>query len=135
MKIQNDPEPYVQNLIKFAKRYLLSYSVPNVDNWYGTCAASGAEIFDLNVKEKVGKTEILTWLLASFSGKHKSLCCGRASLLAYHNALRCEKASLSADQNALRVGRASCSNNNNKEGLHFHLPNRASTQVQVIASV
>ena len=108
------------NLLKFANCCLLSCSVPKVDNWCITCAASGATIHNLNVKEKVGKTEILT-----FSGKHscKSLCCGRASLLAYHNALRCERTSLSADQNTLRIGIAAFSNNdNNKEGQHFHLP-------------
>ena len=120
LKIQNDPEPCVQNWLKFANCCLSSCSVPKVDNWCITCAASGATIHDLNVKENVGKTEILT-----FSGKHnyKSLCCGRASLLAYHNALRCEKTSLSADQNALRIGGTAFSNNdNNKEGQHFHLP-------------
>ena len=66
--------PYVQDLLKFARRYLLSYSVPKFDNWYGACAASGAEIYDLNVKEKVGKTEILTWLLASFFEGSTSPC-------------------------------------------------------------
>ena len=118
LKIQN--EPCVQNLLKFANCCLLSCSVPKVDNWCITCAASGATIHNLNVREKVVKTEILT-----FSGKHnnRSLCCGRASLLAYHNALRCERTSLSANQNALRIGRAAFSNNdNNKEGQHFHLP-------------
>ena len=116
LKIQNDREPCVQNWLKFANCCLLSCSVPKVDNWCGTCAASGATIHNLTVKEKVGKTEILTWLSALFSGKHKSLCCGKASLLAYHNSLRCEITSLSADQNALRSGRAAFSNNdNNKE--------------------